>query len=140
MLPGRVNTNTAFIGKAFEKDLFFFSNDNIVTVSLQQVVFYYCIQILTANSLVALMMLGAGFAASFPVILGYIGHIYANLSGTAFSIAFVIGLTGNTLINYSFGLLSNQYGTKQLPVLLSMCHRLFTDPDLTYKTKYFFKN
>ena len=71
-----------------------------------------------ANSLVALIMLGAGFAASFPVILGYIGHIYATLSGTAFSIAFVIGLTGNTLINYSFGLLSNQYGTKQLPVLL----------------------
>ena len=71
-----------------------------------------------ANSLVALIMLGAGFAASFPVILGYIGHIYANLSGTAFSIAFVIGLTGNTLINYFFGLLSNQYGTKQLPVLL----------------------
>ena len=69
-------------------------------------------------SLIALIMLGAGFAASFPVILGYIGHLYANLSGTAFSIAFVIGLTGNTLINYSFGLLSNQYGTKQLPVLL----------------------
>ena len=71
-----------------------------------------------ANSLIALIMLGAGFAASFPVILGYIGYIYANLSGTAFSIAFVIGLTGNTLINYFFGLLSNQYGTKQLPVLL----------------------
>jgi len=69
-------------------------------------------------SLIALIMLGAGFAASFPVILGYIGNIYANLSGTAFSIAFVIGLTGNTLINYFFGLLSNQYGTKQLPVLL----------------------
>ena len=71
-----------------------------------------------AYSLVALIILGAGFAASFPVILGYIGHIYANLSGTAFSIAFVIGLTGNTLINYFFGLLSNEYGTKQLPVLL----------------------
>ncbi len=69
-------------------------------------------------SLVALIIIGSGFAASFPVILGYIGHIYANLSGTAFSIAFVIGLTGNTLINYFFGLLSNEYGTKQLPVLL----------------------
>ena len=69
-------------------------------------------------SLTALIIIGAGFAASFPVILGYIGHIYANLSGTAFSIAFVIGLTGNTLINYFFGLLSNKYGTKQLPVLI----------------------
>jgi hypothetical protein len=82
-------------------------------------------------------MLGAGFAASFPVILGYIGHIYANLSGTAFSIAFVIGLTGNTLINYSFGLISNRYGTKQLPVLLLMCDRLFADPAIINKSKIF---
>jgi len=65
-----------------------------------------------------LIIIGAGFAASFPVILGYIGQIYANLSGTAFSIAFVIALTGNALINYFFGIISNEYGTKQLPVLL----------------------
>ena len=70
------------------------------------------------QSIVALVILGAGFASSFPVILSYIGHIYAKLSGTAFSIAFVIALTGNTLINYSFGLISGKYGTKQLPVLL----------------------
>ena len=65
-----------------------------------------------------LIIIGAGFAASFPVILSYIGHIYANLSGTAFSIAFVIALTGNTLINYFFGIISNTYGTRQLPILL----------------------
>lgn len=70
------------------------------------------------QSIIALLVLGAGFASSFPVVLSYIGHIYAQLSGTAFSIAFVIALTGNTLINYSFGLISNRYGTKQLPVLL----------------------
>lgn len=70
------------------------------------------------QSIIALIILGVGFASSFPVILSYIGHIYAQLSGTAFSIAFVIALTGNTLINYSFGLISNKYGTKQLPVLL----------------------
>jgi MFS family permease len=68
--------------------------------------------------LASLGIIGIGFAASFPVILGYIGQIYAKLSGTAFSIAFVIGLTGNTLINYSFGVISDNYGTKQLPVLL----------------------
>ena len=68
--------------------------------------------------LAGLITIGAGFAASFPVILGYIGHIYSNLSGTAFSIAFVIALTGNALINYFFGIISNEYGTKQLPVLL----------------------
>lgn len=68
--------------------------------------------------LTALIIIGTGFAASFPVILGYIGHLYANLSGTAFSIAFVISLTGNTLINYFFAVLSHSYGVGQLPVLL----------------------
>jgi MFS family permease len=68
--------------------------------------------------LASLCIIGAGFAASFPVILGYIGQVYANLSGTAFSIAFVIALTGSTLINYLFGVVSNVYGTKQLPVFI----------------------
>jgi len=71
-----------------------------------------------ATALAALIIIGAGFAASFPVILGYIGQLYAHLSGTAFSIAFVIALTGNALINYVFGFISNAYGTKQLPVCM----------------------
>jgi MFS family permease len=78
------------------------------------------------TALVALIVIGVGVAASFPVILGYIGQIYANLSGTAFSIAFVIALSGNTLANYLFGIISNSYGTKQLPVcLLSIIGCLF---------------
>ncbi len=68
--------------------------------------------------LASLIIIGAGFAASFPVILGYIGQLYSNLSGTAFSITFVISLTGNTLINYFFAVLSHTYGARQLPVLL----------------------
>ena len=71
-----------------------------------------------AYVLTSLFIIGAGFAASFPVILGYIGQIYASLSGTAFSIAFVIALSGSTLINYLFGAVSNVYGTKQLPVFI----------------------
>jgi MFS family permease len=78
------------------------------------------------SALLALIVIGVGVAASFPVILGYIGQIYANLSGTAFSIAFVIALSGNTLANYLFGIISNSYGTKQLPVcLLSIIGCLF---------------
>lgn len=78
------------------------------------------------SALMALIIIGAGFAASFPVILGYIGQLYANLSGTAFSIAFVIALSGNALINYVFGFISNAYGTKQLPVcMLSILACLF---------------
>jgi len=78
------------------------------------------------SALAALIIIGAGFAASFPVILGYIGQLYANLSGTAFSIAFVIALSGNALINYVFGFISNAYGIQQLPVfLLSILTCLF---------------
>jgi FHS family glucose/mannose:H+ symporter-like MFS transporter len=68
--------------------------------------------------LTSFIIIGFGFASSFPVILGYIGQIYAKLSGTAFSIAFVIALSGSTLLNYLFGLISKDWGTKQLPVLI----------------------
>jgi MFS transporter, FHS family, glucose/mannose:H+ symporter len=81
-----------------------------------------CVFLLNSTSygfvLTALIIIGCGFAASFPVILGYIGHLYERFSGTAFSIAFVISLTGNTLINYFFAVLSQTYGVRQLPVLL----------------------
>jgi len=69
----------------------------------------------------ALIIIGAGLAAGFPVILGYIGQLYADLSGTAFSIALVIALTGNTLLNYLFGIIANKYSISSLPVLLLGC-------------------
>jgi fucose permease len=69
----------------------------------------------------ALIIIGAGTAAGFPVILGYIGQLYANLSGTAFSIALVIALTGNSLLNYLFGIIANKYTIDSLPVLLLGC-------------------
>jgi FHS family glucose/mannose:H+ symporter-like MFS transporter len=69
----------------------------------------------------ALIIIGTGLAAGFPVILGYIGQLYANLSGTAFSIALVIALTGNTLLNYLFGIIANKYSISSLPVLLLGC-------------------
>ncbi len=69
----------------------------------------------------ALIIIGAGFAAGFPVILGYIGQLYSGLSGTAFSIALVIALTGNTLLNYLFGIIANRYSISSLPVLLLAC-------------------
>jgi len=69
----------------------------------------------------ALIIVGAGFAAGFPVILGYIGQLYANLSGTAFSIALIIALTGNTLLNYLFGIIAGKYGISSLPLLVLAC-------------------
>ena len=69
----------------------------------------------------ALIITGFGLAAGFPVILGYIGQMYAHLSGTAFSIAFVIALTGNTLINYFFGFIADKYSINYLPLMIIVC-------------------
>ena len=70
---------------------------------------------------VALVMIGAGLAGGFPVILGYIGQLYAQLSGTAFSIALVIGLTGNILINYFFGRIVSTYNAGYMPYAVLAC-------------------
>ncbi|HEX5654633.1 MAG TPA: MFS transporter [Chitinophagaceae bacterium] len=69
----------------------------------------------------ALVVCGIGIAAGFPVILGYIGQLYASLSGTAFSIAFVIALGGNMIINYIFGRIAAQAGTQYLPIAILAC-------------------
>ncbi len=70
------------------------------------------------SAVFAMIFLGIGFAAAFPVILGYIGDIYKNLSGTAFSIALVIALIGNTLINYTIGVVSQSYGIQKFPIVI----------------------
>lgn len=69
----------------------------------------------------ALIITGAGLAAGFPVILGYVGQLYAHLSGTAFSIALVIALIGNTIINYAFGYISSTYSINYLPIAMLIC-------------------
>lgn len=69
----------------------------------------------------ALIVIGLGLAAGFPVILGYVGQLYAHLSGTAFSIALVIALTGNTLINYFLGFIAAKYNVTHLPLLVIAC-------------------
>ncbi|RQW02119.1 MAG: MFS transporter [Calditrichaeota bacterium] len=72
-------------------------------------------------SVIGLFFLGAGFAAGFPVLLGYVGEVYKKLSGTAFSFVLVIALIGNMTINYSMGLIFKYFGIKHLPELLIFC-------------------
>jgi len=69
-------------------------------------------------ALAGLILLGAGFAAVFPVLLGIVGDLYPTLSGTAFSIVFVIALTGNTLLNYLTGHIAQIFGIVHLPIIL----------------------
>ena len=61
-----------------------------------------------------LILVGAGLAAGFPIMLGVVGHLYKELSGTAFSLVFVIALTGNMIINYGMGVIAQNYGIRHL--------------------------
>jgi MFS family permease len=70
------------------------------------------------EALISLITIGAGLAAGFPVALSYIGQIYAELSGTAFSMTLVIAMVGSTLLNYICGVVAHLHGIKQLPVLM----------------------
>ena len=61
-----------------------------------------------------LILLGAGLAAGFPVMLGFVGNRYAELSGTAFSLVLTIALTGNMGLNYFMGIIAETFGIQHL--------------------------
>jgi fucose permease len=65
-----------------------------------------------APAAAGVFLLGVGFAATFPVILGFVGDRYAHLSGTAFSIAFVMALTGGMVMPFITGVLGGRYGLR----------------------------
>ena len=65
-------------------------------------------------AIVALILLGAGLAGGFPILLGIVGSRYSDLSGTAFSFVLVIALVGNILINYVTGFVAQHFGVQQV--------------------------
>jgi MFS transporter, FHS family, glucose/mannose:H+ symporter len=65
-------------------------------------------------SVAGLILLGAGLAGGFPLMLGFVGNRYKELSGTAFSLVFVIALLGNMIINYGMGVIAQAYGIQHL--------------------------
>lgn len=77
-------------------------------------------------SYAALVCLGAGLAGGFPILLGIVAERFADVSGTSFSIAISIALTGNILINYTTGIVVDRYGvyhllTIAIALTLAMC-------------------
>ncbi|NJD10369.1 MAG: MFS transporter [Gemmatimonadetes bacterium] len=58
------------------------------------------------------LLVGAGFAAVFPVVLGFVGDRYPQLSGTAFSLVLVMALTGGTLLPLATGVLGDRLGLR----------------------------
>lgn len=76
-----------------------------------------------------LFLSGLGLAAVYPVILGYVGERYSHLSGTAFSIVFVMALIGGMLFPWLTGALGEHYGLRLsfvvIPVILCLSLILF---------------
>ena len=74
-----------------------------------------------AVALCSALLIGAGLAACFPVVLSYIGDLYPSQSGTAFSAIFFIALIGNMSINKSFGVLAQIHGIQQYTKVMLVC-------------------
>jgi len=65
-----------------------------------------------AMATLGVFLLGVGFAAMFPNILGLIGDRYADLSGTAFSLVIAMALVGGMSLPYLAGILGGLYGMR----------------------------
>jgi MFS family permease len=69
-------------------------------------------------SLAAAMLIGAGLAAAFPVVLSFIGDRFPQHSGTAFSTIFSFALIGNMAINKSFGYIAQSHGIQHYATMM----------------------
>lgn len=72
-------------------------------------------------ALAGALLIGAGLAAGFPVVLGYIGDLYPDRSGAAFSAIFFLALVGNMTINKGFGMLAQVHGVDRYTTLMLVC-------------------
>ena len=61
---------------------------------------------------IGVFMLGIGFAATFPAVLGLVGDRYAELSGTAFSLVIAMALCGGMLLPWLAGVVGASYGMR----------------------------
>ncbi len=59
--------------------------------------------------LVGIALVGFGASATMPVMLGYVGAMYPEISGAAFSLVLFIALTGNAILNAIGGVVFETY-------------------------------
>lgn len=71
----------------------------------------------TISVTTGLFLSGAGLSGGFPVMLGFVGHHFTSISGTAISFVFVVALIGNMLINYVTGIIIQEYGVGNLVLI-----------------------
>lgn len=72
-----------------------------------------------AGAYVAMALIGFGAGATFPVVLGYVGGTFRNLSGTAISIAVFIALLGQFTLKRITGSAFNAGSFNALPIVLA---------------------
>lgn len=88
-----------------------------------------------AMATVAMILIGVGTAATYPVVLGQLGTAYAQLSGTAFGIAITIALAGSTILNALVGsLLLHIYPCVMMAAVAAMM-LLYTAGNVLMKRK-----
>jgi fucose permease len=67
-----------------------------------------------------LVLVGAGLAAGFPLLIGYVVELHPTVSGTAISVVLTIALPGNMALNYVMGIIADWAGVGALPVYLGV--------------------
>jgi fucose permease len=69
----------------------------------------------------AVFLLGCGFAATFPVIFGFVGDRYEHLSGTALGLVMGMALVGGMLLPYVAGVLGGAHGMRVSLLVVPVC-------------------
>ena len=90
-------------------------------VALAGVILFFIEASSTVAVYTAMVLIGFGAGATFPVVLNFIGSTFRELSGTAFSIALFIGLCGQSLGNKFMGMQFDGASYTSLPVTLIIC-------------------
>lgn len=90
-------------------------------VALAGVILFFIEASSVAAVYTAMVLIGFGAGATFPVVLNFIGGAFKELSGTAFSIALFIGLCGQSLGNKFMGVQFDGGNFINLPVTLIVC-------------------
>ncbi len=67
---------------------------------------------------VSMFLIGSGLAGVFPIVISYIGTNYKGMAGTAIGFALFIALSGNSLLNYMMGFVSEKWGISFFPLFL----------------------
>ena len=68
--------------------------------------------------MIGISLLGFGAAAAFPVMLGYVGSMYPEISGAAFSLVLFIALSGNAMLNALGGYIFEKYQISSFAIFM----------------------